>query len=36
MQKTSARFVKPDFRYENDQAALDDFITVHWASIIEI
>jgi hypothetical protein len=36
MQKASARFVKPDFRYENDQAALDDFITVHWANVIEI
>jgi hypothetical protein len=28
------RSVRPDFKYQNEQQALDDYITVHWAEII--
>jgi hypothetical protein len=27
--------VRPDFIYKNDEEALMDYITVHWADVIE-
>jgi hypothetical protein len=26
---------RPDFQYESDQQAIDDFCTVHWGTIVE-
>lgn len=34
-QKYSAQQVKPEFRYPSDEAALEDFIAVHWGKIVE-
>lgn len=34
-QKRSAKSAKPDFEYPSDAEALDDFMTVHWATAIE-
>lgn len=33
--KASAKFAKPDFVYESDERALEDFINIHWADVIE-
>lgn len=34
IQKETVSRIRPDFVYENDQQALDDYITVNWADII--
>lgn len=34
IQKETVSRVRPDFIYESDQQALDDYITIHWAQII--
>lgn len=34
IQKKVVSRVRPDFTYESDQQALDDYITVNWAEII--
>ena len=34
IQKEIVSRVRPDFTYESDQQALDDYITVNWAEII--
>jgi hypothetical protein len=34
IQKETVSRVRPDFTYESDQQALDDYITVNWAEII--
>jgi hypothetical protein len=33
--KASAKFAKPDFVYESDESALEDFISIYWADVIE-
>lgn len=30
-QRAHAAEVRPDFQYEDDEQALDDFIAIHWA-----
>lgn len=30
-QRATAASVRPDFNYESDEQALEDFITIHWA-----
>jgi hypothetical protein len=30
-QRATAASVRPDFSYESDEQALEDFITIHWA-----
>lgn len=32
--KASAKFAKPDFNYESDERALEDFINIYWADQI--
>lgn len=34
IQKATAAKVNPNFTYENDEQALQDYLTVHWAEII--
>ena len=34
IQREYVNRVRPDFVYENDQQALDDYIAVNWAEII--
>ena len=34
IQKATAAQVRPGFTYENDEQALQDYLTVHWAEII--
>ena len=34
IQKQIVSRVRPDFTYESDQQALDDYITINWAEII--
>ena len=33
--KASAKFAKTDFVYESDERALEDFINIYWADVIE-
>lgn len=34
IQRQAAAKVNPNFTYENDEQALQDYLTVHWAEII--
>lgn len=34
IQKATATKVNPNFTYENDEQALQDYLTIHWAEII--
>lgn len=34
IQKATAAKVNPNFTYENDEQALQDYLTIHWAEII--
>lgn len=34
IQKATAAKVNPNFTYENDEQALQDYLTVNWAEII--
>jgi hypothetical protein len=35
MQKYTGETAKPGFKYATDEAALEDFMTVHWAAFKE-
>lgn len=35
LQKQLVAKIKPDFVYRNDEEALEDYITVNWAEIID-
>ena len=35
-QRAHVALVRPDFKYESDEQALQDFITVHWGEIIDV
>jgi hypothetical protein len=34
IQKATAAQVRPGFVYEDDETALQDYLTIHWAEII--
>ena len=34
LQKTTAAQVRPGFVYPDDETALQDYLTIHWAEII--
>ena len=34
LQRDTVARVRPDFVYESDEQALEDYIVVHWASVI--